>query len=372
MWSFSRTVADVTDLLLATAALVDIASVSHNETEIANHIEGRLRAVSWLTVTRVGDNVVARTSLSRPSRLILAGHTDTVPVNGNAAARIENRAKGDLLHGLGSADMKSGLAVFLELAETVAEPVMDLTFVFYVCEEVAAVHNGLKALLATHPELLQGDAAILGEPTNSIIEAGCQGTMRLELVLGGARSHTARPWMGRNAIHRLADVLARIDAEPGRQPTIDGCTYREALQAVKVEGGVSGNVVPDRASVLINHRFAPDRDGAAAEAYVRSVIGETVLSDDASLTVVDLSEGAGPGLTHPLLAQLLDLVGVAPVAKLGWTDVAFFAAHGVPAVNFGPGDPTVAHTAGEFVPRADIDRAFAVLHALVTGASSLS
>ena len=350
------------DLLAATAALVDIPSVSHDEGAITDHIEDRLRAVPWLEVTRIDHNVVARTTLGRAQRLILAGHTDTVPVNGNDVARID----GDVLHGLGSADMKSGLAVFLHLAETVAQPTVDLTFVFYECEEVAAIHNGLKKLLATSPELLAGDAAILGEPTNAILEAGCQGTLRSVLSVGGSRAHTARPWMGRNAIHRLGPVIERITAWEPRRPTIDGCDYREAMQVVKIDGGSGNNVVPDRASITINHRFAPDLGADEAADVVRRVIGTDVLDDDATFDVVDASAGALPSLHHPLLASLASLVGEAPRAKLGWTDVAFFAARGIPAVNFGPGDPTIAHTAGEFVIRAEIDRAYDVLEGLVT------
>jgi succinyl-diaminopimelate desuccinylase len=349
------------DLLAATAALVNIASESHREREIADHIEARLRAVPWLTVDRVGDNVVARTTLGRGQRLILAGHTDTVPANNNAQARID----GDVLHGLGSADMKGGLAVFLHLAETVSTPSVDVTYVFYVCEEVASVHNGLRDLFAQRRSLLDGDAAILGEPTNAIIEAGCQGTMRVRLTLGGKRSHSARPWIGRNAIHRVGPVLERLHTATHREPVIDGCRYREAMQAVAIEGGVAGNVVPDRVTLTINHRFAPDLDRSGAEAQVRALIGDEILGDDATFEVVDVAEGAPPGLTHPLLARLRDLVGEAPIAKLGWTDVAFFAAHGIPAVNFGSGDPTIAHTAGEFVPRADIERVASVLLDLI-------
>ena len=349
------------DLLGATAALVDIASVSHHEGPIADHIEGRLRAVPWLDVHRLGNNVVARTMLGRSQRLVLAGHTDTVPVNGNAAARIE----GDTLYGLGSADMKSGLAVFLHLAETIAEPSVDVTYIFYVCEEVAAVHNGLKALMAEAPELVHGDAAILGEPTTAVVEAGCQGTLRAVLHVGGARAHTARPWMGRNAVHRLAPVIERISSWEPRRPVIDGCEFSEALSVVKIDGGAGNNVVPDAASITVNHRFAPDRTIDEATELVRSVIGEDVLADDATFTVVDASPGALPSLGHPLLGSLVDMVGDAPRAKLGWTDVAFFAARGIPAVNFGPGDPTIAHTAGEFVVRAEIERAHDVLTRLL-------
>ncbi len=351
------------DLLHATAALVDIASVSHNEAEITNHIEARLRSVPWLEVTRIDHNLVARTNFGHGQRLILAGHTDTVPVNNNAAARIE----GDRLFGLGSTDMKGGVAVFLELAETVSAPTVDLTFVFYECEEVAAIHNGLKKLLAQRPELVAGDAAILGEPTEAIIEAGCQGTMRAELSLRGARSHVARPWMGRNAIHRAGMVLARLEAYQARRPVIDGCEFREAVQAVKIEGGVAGNVVPDLATITINHRFAPDRTIEQATEQLRAIIGEDVLADDATFTVTDAANAAAPSLTHSLLAGLASRTDAPPRAKLGWTDVAFFAAQGIPAVNFGPGDPTIAHTQGEFVHRHEIEHAYAVLHSLVTG-----
>jgi succinyl-diaminopimelate desuccinylase len=353
------------DWLDLTATLVNIPSVSHHEIAITDHIEARLRRVPWLNVHRIGTNVIARTELGRTQRLILAGHTDTVPANGNEVARID----GDVLHGLGSADMKSGLAVFLHILETVPEPAVDLTGVFYECEEVAAVHNGLPKIFASHPELLRADAAVLGEPTNARIEAGCQGTMRVVVRFRGARSHTARPWKGRNAIHRVGPLLAKLEEYTntgGRQPVIDGCQYRESVQAVKIEGGVAGNVVPDLVELTINHRFAPDRSPAEAEAWLREFVGADLLADDATFEVVDAAAGALPGLTHPILAELQRAVGEAPMAKLGWTDVAFFTQHGIPATNFGPGDPTIAHTAGEFVPRSDLEQAAAALLHVVT------
>lgn len=346
----------MTDLLADTAELVDIFSVSHHETAIADLIEGRLREAPWLSVERIGDNVVARTNLGRRSRIVLAGHTDTVPANGNERARVD----GDVLWGLGSADMKAGLAVMLELARTVAAPAIDVTYVFYAGEEVAAEFNGLRRLLAERPDLLEADAAILGEPTGAVVEAGCQGTLRVAVTLGGERAHTARPWMGRNAIHRLGPVLERVAAYVERRPELDGCTYREALQAVKVEGGVAGNVVPDEAVITLNHRFAPDRTVDEALAHVGEVVGE---ADRVEL--VDSAPPAPPGLSHPLLAGLVSRTRQPPRAKLGWTDVSFFAAHGVPATNFGPGDPTLAHTAGERVERAELDQVAAVLRSLL-------
>jgi succinyl-diaminopimelate desuccinylase len=340
----------VTDLLARTAELVAIPSESHAEAQLADHVEGRLRPLAHLAVTRVDDNVVARTRLGRPLRLVVAGHLDTVPVNGNGTPRIE----GDVLWGLGSADMKGGLAVMLELAAAVPAPAVDVTWVFYVAEEVAAEDNGLGHLFADHLDLVAGDAAVLGEPTAAAIEAGCQGTMRLRVTLRGARAHTARPWMGRNALHRAGHVLAALDDYEARRPVIDGCEFREALQAVFVEGGVAGNVVPDRAVIIVNHRFAPDRTVAEAQAHVEAVVAPYLEPGD-EFELVDVADAARPGLDHPLLATLRDRHHLDVRAKLGWTDVARFAAAGIPAINFGPGDSTLAHNRDERVERASLE-----------------
>ena len=349
------------DLLAATADLVAIPSESHAEGPIVDHVEARLRALPHLTVERVGLNLVARTQLGRSTRVLLAGHTDTVPANGNAEARID----GDVLWGLGSADMKGGLAVMLTLAETVPDPAVDVTYVFYAGEEVAAEHNGLAHLVRHRPDLLAADVAILGEPTGGEVEAGCQGTLRIEVTLRGQRAHTARPWMGRNAIHRLGELLRLVEGFEARRPVIQGCEYREALQAVVVSGGVAGNVVPDLTSVTLNRRFAPDRTEAEAADEVRALLAP-VLEDGDDLTVVDSAPAAAPGLDNPILRSLIDRHQLAVTAKLGWTDVARFAALGVPACNLGPGDATLAHTADERVDRASLDRAHQVLHAVLT------
>ena len=293
--------AAVTDLLAFAAQLVNLPSVSHEEGPFVDWLDAELRAVPWLAVDRVGANLVARTTLGRSVRVVLAGHTDTVPVNGNGQARVD----GDTLWGLGSADMKSGLAVMVELARTVSTPAVDVTYVFYAGEEVAAVHNGLGHLFRDRPDLVAGDVALLGEPTGAAIEAGCQGTLRIDVTLAGARAHTARPWMGRNAIHRLGDLLRLVAAAEPRQPVIDGCTYREALQAVRVEGGIAGNVVPDRATVTLNHRFAPDRSVEEATASVRALLAP-VLEDDDTFELVDHADGARPSLDHPVLAALIE------------------------------------------------------------------
>ncbi|HEX5946599.1 MAG TPA: succinyl-diaminopimelate desuccinylase [Acidimicrobiales bacterium] len=351
----------MTDLLASTAALVAIPSESHEEARLATHVEERLRALGRLDVERVDDNVVARTHLGRPMRLVLAGHLDTVPANDNASPRVE----GDVLWGLGSTDMKGGLAVMLALAEAVPDPAVDVTWVFYAAEEVAAVHNGLRHLFEHRPDLLVGDAALLGEPTAADLEVGCQGTMRLRVTLAGARAHPARPWMGRNAIHRAGRVLAALDDYEARRPVLDGCEFHEALQALSVEGGVAGNVVPDRAVITINHRFAPDRTPSEAQAHVEEVLSPH-LEDGDEVELVDVADAAPPALTHPLLATLRERNGLAVRAKLGWTDVSRFAAAGIPAANFGPGESSLAHTRDEHVDRASLDAVYAALVDLIS------
>jgi succinyl-diaminopimelate desuccinylase len=346
----------VIDLLARTADLVAIPSESHHEAALADHVEARLRALGHVQVDRLGDNVVARTTAGRALRLVVAGHLDTVPANGNGTPEIRD----DVLWGLGAADMKGGLAVMLELAAAVPDPAIDVTWIFYAGEEVAADHNGLGHLFAQRPDLVWGDAAVLGEPTGAALEVGCQGAMRVRVELHGVRAHTARPWMGRNALHRAGRLLAALDDYVARRPVIDGCTYHEALQAVFVEGGVAGNVVPDRAVVSLNHRFAPDRTTDEARAHVEEVLAPHLDEGDV-VTVVDVADAAPPGLTHPLLAALRDRHGLEVRAKLGWTDVSRFAAAGIPATNFGPGDSELAHTREERVDRASLDSVFGAL-----------
>lgn len=349
------------DLLALTAFLVDQPSESRAEGPLVDWLETQLRALGHLQVTRIGDNLVARTDLGAPQRVILAGHTDTVPANGNAAARIQ----GETLWGVGSTDMKGGVAIQLALARSLPVTAVDVTYVFYAREEIASVESGLGELFTTRPDLVSGDVAFIGEATDGSVEAGCQGTMRAVVTLRGTRAHTARPWMGRNAIHRLAPMLDAVIAATVRQPIIDGLQFREALQAVDVRGGVTANVVPDEVAVTLNHRFAPDRSPAEAEAFIRSVV-EGFLEDDDDFEVVDAAAGALPQLSNPLLAAFIGRADLAVDAKLGWTDVARFAEHGIPAVNFGPGSAVLAHTAEERLERAPLEWCFRVLRALLT------
>jgi succinyl-diaminopimelate desuccinylase len=343
------------------AEMVAIPSVSHGEGPMADMVEAALRGCSWLTVDRWGDNVVARTSLGRSTRVVLAGHLDTVPpAGGNEVPRVE----GERLYGLGAADMKGGVAVFLQLAMTIPEPAVDVTWCFYVCEEVEHRFSGLGQLWEERKEWLEGDAAILGEPTGGVVEAGCQGTMRIRMGVAGERAHTARPFTGRNAIHRLAPILTTIAAYEGRTPVLDGCQYAEQLQVVHVDGGVAGNVVPDAASVLVNHRFAPDRSIDEAERSIHQLL-DVHLEPGDSWERVEATPGAPPSLDHPLLRGLVTATGTEPRAKVGWSDVATFWSHGIPAANFGPADPLLAHTPGEHVSRPELDRALSVLGALL-------
>ncbi|MFI6101236.1 succinyl-diaminopimelate desuccinylase [Lentzea sp. NPDC051213] len=341
--------ADPIDL---TAALVDVRSVSGEEAEIAELVERSLKLhAPHLEITRSGNAVLARTNLGKQRRVVLAGHLDTVPINQNFPSRRE----GDILHGCGTVDMKGGDAVMLAIAALSQNASHDLTFVFYDCEEIEAERNGLTRIQRDLVEWLHGDLAIVCEPSNGTVEAGCQGTMRIEIKSTGKRAHTARGWMGRNAIHGVGEALRRLEAYEPRQPEIDGCRYHEGLQAVKITGGVAGNVVPDECTLTVNHRFAPDRSVQQAEQHLREVF------EGYDVTVTDFAAGALPGLHAPAAQELVAAAGGTPVAKLGWTDVARFAALGMPAVNFGPGDPTLAHTQEENVPVDQITGCFDVL-----------
>ena len=322
-----------------TAQLIDIPSESHHESALADLVADALSACAHLQVDRFGDTIVARTDLGRSNRVLIGGHLDTVPANGN----LPHRTEGDLIYGLGAADMKAGLAIGLRLATTVSSPARDVTYVFYSGEEVAAQFNGLGHVMQRNPELLACDAAILMEPTNGIVEAGCQGTMRVQIAIPGERAHSARSWMGVNAIHSSRQVLTILEEYQPRRPIVEGLEYREGLNAVAITGGIAGNVIPDECIVTVNYRFAPDRSVAEAEAHLREVFSGW------ELTVVDEAPAARPGLDLPMIQDFAAAMGAPVQPKFGWTDVARFAALDVPALNFGPGDPALAHHQDECV-----------------------
>ncbi len=345
------------DPIALTRALVDIESVSGDEKEITDAVEVALRASAHLSVERLGNVLRASTNLGRPRRVILAGHLDTVPVNGNLPSTLE----GDRLYGCGTADMKSGAALALHLALTVAQPADDVTYLFYDCEEIEAERNGLNIVGRTRPDWLAADFAVLLEPTYGLVEAGCQGTLRVNVRVTGRRAHAARSWKGVNAIHGAVPVLAALAAYQPRRPVIDGCEYHEGLNAVRIRGGVAGNVIPDLCEIEVNSRFAPDRTPEQAVAHLRDVFAGF------EVEMVDVAPAAPPGLSNPAAAQFVSAVGAAPVAKLGWTDVARFAELGIPAVNFGPGDPNLAHAPDEHVELPKITEGAAVLRRWLTG-----
>ena len=346
----------VADPVTLTRSLVDIESVSGDEEEITDAVEAALRTAVHLKVERAGNVVCARTSLGRRERVILAGHLDTVPLHDNFPSTVVDGA----VYGCGSADMKSGAALALHLAVTTPEPVFDVTYLFYDCEEVAAERNGLHHVSIGHPDWLVADLAVLLEPTYGIVEAGCQGTMQAVIRLEGRRAHSARSWHGVNAIHHAGDVLRRLDRYEARRTVIDGCEYREGLNAVAIRGGVAGNVIPDSCAIEVNYRFAPDRTEAEALAHLGSVF------DGLPLEVLDSAPGALPGLGAVPARDFVAAVGGEPVGKLGWTDVSRFAALGVPALNFGPGDPNLAHTRHERVEIAKILEGAQVLRRWLT------
>jgi succinyl-diaminopimelate desuccinylase len=327
-----------------TGQLCDIESVSGDEKTISDAIEASLHGATHLDLVRDGDTIVARTRLGRARRVVIAGHVDTVPINDNLPSEI----RGGELWGRGTVDMKAGVAVQLKLAAELTEPSSDITWIWYDHEEVSESLNGLGRLARTHPKLLAGDFAILGEPTNALIEGGCNGNLRVEVRTLGKRAHSARAWAGHNAIHDLAPVLQILARYEPRNVEVDGLVYKEGLNAVAIAGGVAGNVIPDAATLHINYRFAPNQTGEQATARVRDLFAGFDLS------VLDLAEGARPGLDAPLAQDFVAAVGGTPQPKYGWTDVARFSALGIPAVNYGPGDPTLAHADDERVPLEQI------------------
>ena len=341
--------------LVAALDLVRVPSVSRGEDDLASQIESVLRAHPHLDVERIGDNVVARTTGYHATRLLVAGHLDTIP--GDASLSV---ISGDQLRGVGACDMKGSLSVMLELAIDPEPRSVELTWVFYAREEIARSESGLGEIAELRPDLLAADAVVLAEPTGGVVEAGCQGSMRVRVTLGGARAHTARPFTGVNAIHRLGSLLARVASYEPRVAYVDNVAYCEQLQAVKVEGGIAGNVVPDSATCTLNHRFAPDRTHQEAMTWLRDFLADELHDGDA-LELSDWAPSASPAMTNERLRSLVAATGQPARGKVGWTDVATFSELGIPATNFGAGDPLLAHRSDEFVTVQELDEFARVL-----------
>lgn len=373
--------ADVVDL---TRAICDIESVSGDEKRLADAVEAAVRELPHLEVLRDGDAVLARTNLGRSSRVVIAGHLDTVPLRRpepnlptwvvGADLREHGGEDERIIYGRGTADMKSGVAVQLSVAAELSEPAHDITWIWYDNEEVEASRNGLGRIARNHPDWLVGDFAVLGEPSSGGVEGGCQGTIRVEVRTRGKAAHSARAWFGVNAIHAAEEILHRLNqyqtgiepasVEPGAaragfrlrdEVLVDGLAYRESMSAVGVRGGTAGNVIPDECVVLVNYRFAPSRSIAEAEHHLRA------LFEGFEVVVTDAAPGARPGLQHPAAADFVAAVGREPTAKYGWTDVARFSEMGVPAVNFGPAEAILSHTDDEHCPAAAITACRAAL-----------
>ncbi len=332
-----------------TRTICDVASVSDDETALADLIFDAVTALPHLEVYRDGDTIVARTQRGRAQRVVIAGHIDTVPINANLPTRDIAIDGEPYLWGRGTVDMKAGVAVQLKLAAELTDPRIDITWMWYDHEEVDADLNGLTRLARTRADLFAGDFAILGEPTDGTVEGGCNGNLRAIVRTAGVRAHSARAWIGENAIHRAAPVLARLAEYRPRDVPVDGLVYREGLNAVRISGGVAGNVIPDACEIEVNYRFAPSRTPEKAEQHVRDVFAGF------DVEVIDIAQGARPGLDAALAQEFVAAVGADPRPKYGWTDVARFAAMGVPAVNYGPGDPHLAHHDEERVPLAQIE-----------------
>lgn len=336
------------DIVTLTAAVVDVPSESHHEEHLADLVERALRQYDHLTVDRFRNNVVARTNTGCGERVLIGGHLDTVPAAENLPSRIE----GDRLYGLGACDMKGGVAVGLKCAAEITAPVRDVTYVFYECEEIESEFNGLRLLAEQHPDWLHADLALLMEPSNADVEAGCQGTMRAEIRTSGLRSHSARWWKGENAIHGAGEILNRLTEYSAQNVMIDGLEYREGLSAVGIRGGVAGNVIPDECVVTVNYRFAPGVSETEAADHVREVFAGF------DVTIVDAVAGALPGLDRPAARDFVAAVGATPKPKFGWTDVARFSVLGIPAMNFGPGNAELAHTRDEYVEVGQLQESY--------------
>ncbi|MDF2562670.1 MAG: succinyl-diaminopimelate desuccinylase [Microbacterium sp.] len=343
-----------------TRAICDIPSVSGDEKTLADAIEAAITPLAHLEVFRHGNTIVARTNLGRAQRVAIAGHIDTVPINANLPTRDLEIDGVPYLWGRGTVDMKAGTAVQLKLAAELTDPAVDITWMWYDNEEIEASKNGLGLLAAVRPDLFQADFAILGEPSNGEVEGGCNGTLRAIVRTTGVRAHSARAWIGENAIHRAAPILTRLSEYRAKEVPVEGLLYRESLSAVRIAGGVAGNVIPDACEVEVNYRFAPSKSAADAEAHLRGVLAGF------EVEITDAAEGARPGLDAEIAKQFVAAVGAEPRPKYGWTDVARFSALGIPAVNYGPGDPHLAHHDEERVPLAQIDAVERGLRAWLT------
>jgi succinyl-diaminopimelate desuccinylase len=328
-------------LAARTLALVDIRSESHAEQQATAHVLATLRA-GGVPVRDAGDSCVLAGTTERGERplVLLAGHLDTVPAQGNWPGR---RAHGRV-EGLGASDMKGGVAVMLKLALAQPPASVDVGYVFFGREEVPAAEGALQPLLEREPGLREADLAIVLEPTANAVHAGCLGNINARWTFSGRSGHSARPWLADNAIERAArGVLALSSIEP-EDVLLDGLRYRQVVSVTTIEAGVARNVIPGNARADVNFRYSPALDPDAAERLLRGWC-----EPHGELELLSSSRGVRPPLANPLVAGLAEATGAAVQPKQAWTPVADFAQFGIDAVNLGPGDPALAHRVDEHV-----------------------
>ncbi|HVR33556.1 MAG TPA: succinyl-diaminopimelate desuccinylase [Acidimicrobiia bacterium] len=345
----------MTSLVETAAWLVDIPSVTGDETAIVEAVAGRLEGMDE---HRIGRSLVVGRPTGGPM-ILLVGHLDTVPYQGQGPATIVDGK----LHGLGAADMKGGLAVIIHLLEdrdVVAGP-YSVVGIFYDGEEGPADGNGLGPLLDGTGWLTDAEFAVVLEPSDGQIQVGCNGSINAAVTFSGRSSHSARPWWGENAVTKAGEWLAEMHLREPEPHFIDGLEYREVMSVTMAAGGIARNVIPDRFELNLNYRFSPDRSVDDAIA----VVHQAATGAD-SVDIVDVAPAGPVSVSHPFVGRLAAAAGAELAAKQGWTDVARLGEYGIPAVNFGPGQASEAHQRDEYVAMSQIEETFTALRRALT------
>ncbi len=340
--------------------LVNIESVSGNEGTLTDFFVREMRAVGLHPAKRARDWALFKPEPSGKPVVLLAGHSDTVPAQGNLPGHLE----GEWVRGLGASDMKAGLAVMLELARalgSMSEASVEPWFLLFGQEEMALEASLLPKIFAACPFLSEVDLVLMMEPTANTIQAGCLGNIIARLEFDGVAAHSARPWLGKNAIHEAVRGLQALAGAEIRDAQVGGLTFREVVSVTTIQGGVADNVVPDHVIAGVNFRYAPDRTPAEAKARLRELAGA-----DGRLTIVSNAPPAPVAVANPLLGRLREIGGMALEPKQAWTPVAEFAQAGHDAVNYGPGDPALAHRRDERVAVSALSESLAVLRRFIS------
>ena len=355
--------ATIADRLAArTLELVDIPSESRHEAAIAAHVVSLVPGSFEPEYESDDAFVFVRPRREGRELVVLAGHYDTVPAQDNLPGRLEDGS----VVGLGASDMKGGLAVLLELARELeaqgVEPAVDLALLLFGKEELPAEFSPLPHLFDTSRVVHEADLAILLEPTDGTIQAGCLGNLNARISFGGVSGHSARPWTAENAIEAALEGLRPLAAIEPRPVEVGGLTFTEVVSITQIHGGIADNVIPDRVTAHVNFRYAPDRSPASAEAHLRSL-----LPPGAAYESAGDSPPARVVTDSPLVQRLQRVGGLELEPKQAWTNVADFTMRGIDAVNFGPGATRYAHRRDERVERAALEHAFESLWRFVTG-----